>query len=179
MDIAAVLIALAALIFTIWSFRRQHVRPGELKVYRAASFGSGYGSNLVLYLPLIVHNTGPTTMAVLDVRVWFDHDEESPFVWQAYDRKLPGRDQERHMSRPLVVPSRGAIEWVFEFQHPALPDLQKDQEYQHEFRVEMRAAGLRERPESEWWEVARFPLTGVIWGAAVPRRSGDADANTF
>jgi len=173
------LVAVAALLFTTGSFWWQNVRPGDLKVYPAVSFGSGYSSSLVLYLPLTVHNTGPTTMAVLDIRVWFDYDEENPFIWQAYDPELPGSDQERHMSRPLVVPPRGAIEWVFEFQSPIPSDLQKGQEYQHEFRVEVRAAGLRKRPVSEWWEVTRFPLTKVIWGAAVPRRSDDSDSSTF
>ena len=179
MDFAALAVAVSALAFTIGSFWWLNARPGELQVYRPATFGSGYGSNLVLYLPLIVHNTGPTTMALIDIRAWFDFDADQPFVWQAYDPELPGRKQERHMARPLMVPPRGSVEWVFEFQRSIPDGITGDQEYEYEFWIEVRAEGVRTKAGNEWWEVARFPLRKVVWGAAIPRRSDDLDTHTL
>ncbi len=73
MDLAALVIATSALFFTVTSFWWLHARPGLLRAYRAASFASGMSSeNLILYLPLVLHNMGPTTLAVLDLRVRFE-----------------------------------------------------------------------------------------------------------
>ena len=174
MDFAALAVAVAALAFTIGSFWWLNARPGELQVYRPATFGSGYGSNLVLYLPLIVHNTGPTSMALIDVRAWFDFDADQPFVWQAYDPELPGRKQERHMARPLVVPPRRSVEWVFEFQRSIPDGITGDQAYEYEFWIEVRAEASAPRlPMSgrrsfgsrsgRWFGGRQSPVEATIW----------------
>src|ERR1700751_3409782 len=74
----ALAVSSTSLIWAILSFWWMHWRTGELTVGSPRSYAA-HGSNdrqLVLRIPLVFFNTGPTPIVVSDLRLIFEHEDE-------------------------------------------------------------------------------------------------------
>ncbi len=79
MQWAAVLIAIVALGFTVFSFWWMQWRVGPLKVSGPSTYAGYAGEKLILLFPLAIYNAGPVPYVLIDLRFRFrDEPDGSP-----------------------------------------------------------------------------------------------------
>ncbi len=84
MQWAAIVIALAALVFTLFSFWWMHWRVGHIIVAGPSSYAATTQADaLILLFPLVFFNTGPVPYVVRNLRVRFkDEPNGAPLTFQ-------------------------------------------------------------------------------------------------
>jgi hypothetical protein len=173
----ALVVSVLALLFTVGSFWWIQARRGRLRAFPSHSYAGAFSEqDLILSLPLVLHNTGPAPIVVLDFRLRIDKTEQQfewtqsdgqaderallPFYmsWRAVQMQLEPagemrgeRRGERHMPSPLPVEGRRAVERFIEFgrKRPALVPLNGP----YTVTVEVK---LAHRPS--WRPLLTFPL---------------------
>lgn len=173
----ALIVSVLALLFTVFSFWWIQARRGRLQTFPPHSYAGAFAEqDLMLSLPLVLHNTGPAPIVVLDFRLRIDKTERQfewarvdgqaderallPFYmsWRAVQGQLEPagalggeRHGERHMPSPFPVDGRRAVERFIEFgsKSPALVPLNGP----YTATVEIR---LAHRPS--WRPLLTFPL---------------------
>jgi hypothetical protein len=144
----SVAIAVLALLFTVGSFWWIQARRGRLRTFPPHSYAGVFTEqDVILSLPLVLHNTGPAPIVVLDFRLRIDKTEQQlewtqgegqlnerpllPFYmsWRAIQMQLDPAGEshgekhgERHMPSPFPVEGRHATQKFIEFgrRQPAL-----------------------------------------------------------
>ena len=76
LEVAALVVALLALVFTVGSFWWLHARRGTLEVAQPHAYA--FTSKVRLRLPLAFHNTGATALVVANLRLRIDNDPDRP-----------------------------------------------------------------------------------------------------
>jgi hypothetical protein len=117
MDIAAVLISILALSFTLFSFWWLYARKGNLHVSEPrtyAAFGSA-GRVMVVEIPLTFFNDGPTPIVVENIRLVFPTIDGIPLRFNATVEKI-GTDEGRAYATQFAVPGREVKQLICEFQ---------------------------------------------------------------
>jgi hypothetical protein len=114
--LAAVIVAVFALLFTVASFWWIQVRRGRLVSYEPQTY-AGYvsGGGFRFRLPLTIYNTGARTLVVIDLRLSFvDQDETAPVI--TFRRSVkPRTDDVEDFAHPFAVPGRSAVTRFVEF----------------------------------------------------------------
>lgn len=141
-------VAILALLFTVTSFWWIQARRGRLQTFPPLSYAGAFTEqDVIVSLPLVLHNTGPAPIVVLDFRLRIDKTEQQfastegggqhperallPFYlsWRGVQMQLEPagelrgeRHGERHMPSPFPVEGRRAVERFIEFgrKRPAL-----------------------------------------------------------
>lgn len=120
MEIAAILISIFALIFTLFSFWWMHWRKGKIKIGSNLRTYAACASNnkLMLEIPLIFFNTGPIPLVVENLRLYFPEIKESNkyLFFNATVEKI-GTDKGRAFATPFCVPGGGIVSLICEFQN--------------------------------------------------------------
>lgn len=169
----ALVVSILALLFTVGSFWWIQARRGRLKSFPPLSYAGVFTErDLVLSLPLVLHNTGPAPIVVLDFRLRIDKTEQQfewtqddgqpderallPFYmsWRSVQGQLEpagSRGGERHMPSPFPVEGRRAVERFIEFgrRSPALLPLNGPYTATVEVKLAHRSA---------WSLLLSFPL---------------------
>lgn len=177
----SLVISTLALIFTIASFWWIQVRRGRLRSYPPRSYAGSFLNGLRLSLPLVLYNSGPAPLVVLDFRLRIDRTRKQraqartrtevntvgaqseqpteeprlPFYmsWHAIQPKLkPAKvDEGRVMPSPFPVEGRRAVERFIEFARGLPYPLPLDGPYRA--TVEVQLAHRR-----QWRRLVSFPL---------------------
>lgn len=97
MDVAALLVAVMALFFTVGSFWWLHARVGRLRAFEPRTFSAVVSADQTrITLPIMLANTGPVPVVVLAMRLRFaDSKREEPMDWD--------------WTRATVDPNRGEL----------------------------------------------------------------------
>jgi hypothetical protein len=114
-----IVIAVAALVFTIGSFWWMNARTGRLIVTAPRSYAITTQENrLILLLPLVFYNSGPVPYVVRDLRVRFGDEPSGPAT--AFHRVRGGVSPTHHptpeLSAAFPVPGRTAVRMFCEFE---------------------------------------------------------------
>lgn len=117
-DIAALVVSTLALLFTIGSFWWMHARVGTLRAFRPRTF-SGYveAEQSAIRLPILLFNTGPTSIVVTGMRLRFsDATTEKPMEWEWTRTTIdPGENDIRDVASPFSVQGRNTYSLAAEF----------------------------------------------------------------
>lgn len=117
-DLAALLVSLLALLFTVLSFWWMNWRNGKLHVWPPRSFAAK-GSDtdkLVIQLPLVLFNDGPTPIVVRNLRlVLTDAGSDKPLSFQATVQELAS-DTARQWATAFPVRGREMLQIICQFQ---------------------------------------------------------------
>jgi hypothetical protein len=83
MDVAALIVAALALLFTVGSFWWLHARVGRLRAFEPQTFSAHVAADQTrIILPVMMANTGPVPIVVLAMRLRFaDATAEKPMTW--------------------------------------------------------------------------------------------------
>jgi hypothetical protein len=90
-NVAPIVVAVLALLFTVVSFWWLHARKGSLKFYEPQSFATCVMPHLaVIRLPLIIYNSGARPLVVQDMRLCFPKEPKSgvPLAWRSTRQQL-------------------------------------------------------------------------------------------
>ena len=127
----ALIVSILALLFTIASFWWIQVRRSRLRSYPPLSYaGALTRKGLMLNLPLVLYNTGPAPIVILDfrLRIVSTSDEESldfPLLlsWYAIQPRLEPAPVGggRVMPSPIALNGRQAVERFIEFGRRSAP----------------------------------------------------------
>jgi hypothetical protein len=120
--VAALVVAILALVFTVSSFWWMNAHRGALQVGRPGAYA--LVGAVRLRLPLALYNTGATALIVTDIRLVAvaELTAGAPYLWLATLSQLqPKEIEERDFQTPLAVPARGTREVVAEFEGPWCP----------------------------------------------------------
>ena len=118
--VASYLISIAALSFTILSFYWLYFRKGKLVVSRPRTFAALGGNSkdrVVVYLPLILYNSGAAHLVVENLELSFLEDPAHPLAFVATVDKL-GTSEGRKYATPFAIAGRRACGLICEFQRP-------------------------------------------------------------
>jgi hypothetical protein len=120
---AAVLIAICALLFTVASFWWLNARRGRLRSFEPHTFSAGIPSHVArLRFPVVLYNTGAVPIVVQNLRLRFPRERDSePLPWVASRSQIRPDEHESH-DFPAVfsVPGRTAHQIFVEFGGPSL-----------------------------------------------------------
>jgi len=154
---SALFLAFLSFLWTVGTFWWMQWRKGRIQVGPPRSFAARGSSDeqLMLYLPLIFFNTGPTPRVIEDLRVVFLGGlDPTPLTYVARGEALPGSkpNQDRLFSTQFGIPGRQLVTGVFEFQRRPGKLLFEAKRYN--LALEARLDG------SETWSrlIAAFPL---------------------
>lgn len=118
----SIVIAVLALLFTISSFWWIQVRRGRLVCPAPGTYAGYFGDDrLLVVLPLVLYNTGPAPIVILDFRLWLKKPDGQPPLhcrWRAVQPGInpAGSDGAgRVFPSPLPVEGRRAVERFIEF----------------------------------------------------------------
>ncbi len=117
-DRTALIIGIAALLFTIFSFWWMNWRRGRLKVSNIRTYAaSGSGNKVLVELPLIFFNTGAIPILIENIRLRLNSigKEELTLPFNATVARL-ATDFERAWATPFAVHGGKAMEVICEFQ---------------------------------------------------------------
>ena len=168
---SSVIISACALLFTVGSFWWLQARQGRLRSFPPQTYAGIFIAERVQFnFPLVLHNTGPAPIVVLDFRLQIDktaeqyaalhgleHDERSrlPFYlsWQATQTHLNqvGVESEQRLPAPFSIKGLSAVECFVELGTGNPPLLLEHGPY----TVTIEAK-LAHRPS--WRSLVSFPL---------------------
>jgi hypothetical protein len=117
MAIAAVIISILALLFTVFSFWWMYWRKGNLHVSRPriyAAIGSA-GGKMVVEIPLTFFNDGPIPIVIENLQLVFPTIDGKPIGFMATVGKI-GSSDNRAFATQFSVPGRDVKELICEFQ---------------------------------------------------------------
>jgi hypothetical protein len=114
----SVILSACALLFTVGSFWWLQARRGRLRSFPPQTYAGVFRTERLQFtFPLVLHNTGPAPIVVLDFRLRIDQDGERsslPFLlsWQATQAHLTqvGVQGEQRLPAPFPVNGRSAVE---------------------------------------------------------------------
>lgn len=119
-DVATIAVAIAALLFTVFSFWWIYARRGKITVATPTVYrGTTQQNSIILLFPLVFYNTGPQDLVLRDLRLRFvDEPEGAPLL---YERVRPGvtvgvEDEPAELSSAFPVPGRTGVKLFCEFQ---------------------------------------------------------------
>jgi len=118
MVIAAVIISVMALLFTVFSFWWMNWRPGKLRIGGPRSYAASCSMDgkMVLEFPFVFFNSGPIPIFVQNLQVvLLDESPAQPLVFVAEVKKL-GTDEDRSFATQFPIPGREATLRICEFQ---------------------------------------------------------------
>lgn len=119
--VAAFLLTLLAVAFTIGSFWWMQLRRGRLEVSDPSSFAMSSSPTLfVLRLPMTIRNTGAKTLVIEDMRLRFtDRIQPLPLPWRRVMSHLrPDTNETAALPSPVVLAGRSAVVLFAEFGAP-------------------------------------------------------------
>ena len=172
-------IAILALAFTIASFWWIQVRTGRLLSYKPRTYAGSYGAGgkTILLFPLVLHNTGPAPIVVVDFRLTLDigpdpatrnqegFDLPISIRWTAIQPSLHPAEKlglgGRVHPSPIVVNGRQALERFIEFGWDNRLLRIADGPYMATVEAQL---GHSHR----WREIVTFPLHTEIAAAGAP-----------
>lgn len=166
MDIAAFIISILALIFTVASYWWLYARRGSLEVGHPGAYA--FAGRVRLRFPLALYNNGATALVVTDLRAVATAPPERPALrWLASVSHLrPGANNERDFPTPFTVPGRGTREVVAKFEGAWAPVPGS----LHRLRLEAKLL-----PSAEWTSVGGFdwwaPRPEAELGAYIAHRN--------
>lgn len=152
MTYAALAISLMALLFTVLSFWWLHARPGRLRSYEPTTWAAYVDrEHSAIRLPLVLHNTGASTLVVTSIRMRFlEGDELMEWEWTR-TRVDPGADDIEDATAPFSIPGGETREFVPEFRG-VFPGIVPDQ---RAYPVVLEARTSRVR---DWGSILTFNL---------------------
>lgn len=119
MELAAFVISVLALVFTIATFWWMNWRRGSLLVGPPRSYAAkgSLADRLLIELPLVFFNRGATPVVVQNLRLRLGHEasDARPLTFTATVDKL-GTDQGRALATQFPVRPQEASLWICEFQ---------------------------------------------------------------
>lgn len=152
-----VVISTLALFFTVGSFWWIQVRRGRIRTYAPQSYAGAFLNDQVrLVLPLVLHNTGPAPITILDFRLRVDRPGENLPLYMSWHATQPELEPApanggRKMPSPMPIEGRRTVERFIEFaQREATLPIEQGP---YPVTVEAR---LGHRPV--WRQLASFPL---------------------
>jgi|SRR5664279_4379396 hypothetical protein len=148
----ALIISTLALLFTVFSFWWMHWRTGKLKIGTPRSFaavGSEKGM-LLLEIPLVFFNTGPTPILIQNLRLVLCGDSLPPLTFVATVSKL-GKDEGRALATQFPICGRESIVMICEFQRHPGGLLFKARKYPVELQAKLS-------DEAKWKVLSRFTI---------------------
>ena len=156
MAVPAFVISLLAFGFAVLSFWWMHWRTGSLRVVEPRTY-QGYASataKMILAIPFVFFNDGPTPILVNNLRLRFLHEPGAEaLTWQATLEQLNYDEEKRRRSyaTPFAVEGRQALLKICEFQRePAGWEFEAK-----EYRIAMDASiGV----PAKWKQLVLFPL---------------------
>ena len=166
MAVAAVIVAVLALVFTVASFWWLYARRGSLEIGQPGAYA--FAGRVRLRFPLALYNNGATALVVTDLRaVAVAPPDRAPYRWLATISHLrPGENNERDFPTPFTVPGRGTREVVAEFEGAWAPVPGS----QHRLRLEAKLL-----PGDDWTAVGEFdwwaPRPEAELGAYIAHRN--------
>ena len=116
MDIAAVIISILALLFTVFSYWWLYARKGKLHVSKPRGY-RGIGSQtepLKLQFPFTFYNDGPTPIIIENLRLIIGGQQGKPLYFNATLKNI-GSDEGTAYATQFAVAGREAREIVCEF----------------------------------------------------------------
>jgi hypothetical protein len=113
--VAALIVSVLALIFTVGSFWWMNARRGSIEIGRPGTYAFA-ASTLRLRLPLALYNTGATALIVTDIRFRPQSATDGePYLWLATLSNLrPTEGEPRDFTTPFAVLGRSTVEIVAE-----------------------------------------------------------------
>ncbi len=175
MDLAALVIAVLALLFTIGSFWWIHAREGKLEVAQPHAYA--FASKPRLRMPLAFYNTGAKALVVANLRLRVEGDpDRSQLEWITTRAVLrPETDDGFAYATPFAVEGRSTKEVFAEF-GDGLGWSPAPGSYR---RLRLDAVI---HPSQEWAEVASFdwwaPPPGAVVTAYITHRNEPSEAST-
>lgn len=118
-DWAPIVVAMAALGFTTFSFWWMHWRVGPLTVAMPSTYAATTQANkLILLLPLVFYNAGPVPHVVRDLRLRFaDEPSGNQLDFQRIRSGVsPSHSELIDLASPFPVPGNEAVRLFCEFQ---------------------------------------------------------------
>jgi hypothetical protein len=163
----SLLISILALAFTVSSFWWIQVRRGRLRCYAPRAYAGCFAHDRVIVsLPLVLYNTGPAPIVVLDFRIRLSKTKgkegrAGPSVssfdmsWHAVQPSLEpqGAKDGRLMPSPFPVEGRRAIEKFIEFSRKSPAEVLLDGPYMATVEVRLAHSCFR-----AWRTLLSFPL---------------------
>jgi hypothetical protein len=165
MAVAALVISLLALLFTLGSFWWLNARRGSIQVATPQSYAFVHGFRL--RLPLAFFNSGAVPLLITDLRICICG--VGHFPWQTTRSTLrPSSDDEHAFGTPFSIRGRDTKELIAEFgeNHQWLPEPGAD------YRICLEA---KVHPEKSWDEVLAFtwwaPPRGELMARYIAHRN--------
>lgn len=124
----SLLVALAALLFSISSFWWLQARRGKLKMSSIPAFSGHIAQRgvITLRLPVLLYNSGARTRVVDELRLVVSSWEHPVGDWQTFHSTLEprsGSDDRDDFAGPYVIDGRRAVMRFVKFTHPLGEDL--------------------------------------------------------
>lgn len=109
------IVALLGLGFAVLSFWWLHWRTGRLTASEPTFYAKGFGNGKMhLLWPLVLTNTGPRSLALLDARLTID--DERRLMWgRTRDGVSPSHSQLVDLAAPIAVPGGDTVVLYTEF----------------------------------------------------------------
>ncbi|BEL10311.1 hypothetical protein Q0Z83_085020 [Actinoplanes sichuanensis] len=176
-------VSVLALLFTVASFWWIQVRRGRLRSFGPSAYAASYGKDKTLVnLPLVIHNTGPAPLAVINARLRLrpanmaDGSGEIVLYWHALRTAIytDAANGGRTFASPFAVEGRKSVEKYLEFQRNVPNSQLAAVPYRATVDVRVEPSA---RP-SRWVKLVRFTLHAeLITEAREPflQRSNDPD----
>lgn len=115
MNLAALVVAVLALAFTLASFWWLHARTGSLTAARPRTYA--FANTVRVRLPVTFFNTGAKALIVGDLRIVLDDGPtRPPFEWITTRTRLrPGSEDGFAFATPFAIEGRSTREVIAEF----------------------------------------------------------------
>ena len=111
MDVAPVIVACCALLFTVGSFYWLQARKGRLKLYPVITFsGMVNERRIALRMPIIIYNTGARPRVISAIRLRWQGDREFLLECHTFRKTIdPKPEDTEDYAHPYVVPGRSVV----------------------------------------------------------------------
>lgn len=150
-------VSILSLLFSAGSFWWLNGRPAKLMAYQPSTFSASVDAlNTQLILPLVVHNLGSPTAAVLNLRVRV-HTSPMPIVldWHTTREDVSGMGT-HETACPFVVDGRSSVRVIAFFAREHVYPYMLGQELQ----VTVEAQTSKSHPR--WQKLVTFPLLAQV-----------------
>lgn len=168
-DWAPIVVAVAALLFTVASFWWLNARRGRLEMKPPQTYAALWKADrMILLFPFAFYNTGARDYVVRDMRIRFaDESVGIPLEWERCRAGVnPSDNPGMELAAPFVVPGRSAVRVFAEFERKP-GDRGQPEARPYTLRLE----GLTDR-EDDWHTLLTFDLTIRGKDAETMTRSG-------
>jgi hypothetical protein len=170
-NVAAIVISISALLFTVGSFWWLQARTGRLETAPPRSYAGVFTALSVrLRLPLVLYNTGPVPIVLDDMRLIVGRSQSLKWITLRSTLK-PTSDDVLDFTSALVIAGRSTVHTFIEFgaEKPSwLPEAKE----QARFRLE----GLQRH--ADWTTLVEFDLvmpSAETMGSYIAHEGADHD----